>query len=71
MLPAIIGQGADASFINPGTTPDATNFQNFFFDNNNLIILFAPYAVAPYSSGPQTLPIPAAQLSTILKSQYP
>ncbi len=70
MLPAIIGDSADPTFINPGTTPEAANFQNFFFDNKDFIILFAPYQVAPYSSGPQTLRIPVSQIRTILQPQY-
>ncbi len=70
MLPGIIGEGADASFINPGTTPDASNFQNFFFDNKDFVVLFPPYQVAPYSSGPQTLRIPITQLDSILKVEY-
>jgi hypothetical protein len=69
-LPAIIGQGSDPSFINPGTTPDASNFKNFFFDNSDFVILFPPYQVAPYSSGPQTLRIPVTQLDSILNPAY-
>lgn len=69
-LPAVIGQGADTTFINPGTTPEDKNFANFFFDNKNLVILFAPYAVAPYSAGAQTLYIPTSELSSVLKPEY-
>lgn len=69
-LPAIIGDGAEANFINGGTTPEEKNFQNFFFDNQEFVILFDPYAVAPYSSGPQTLRIPLSELANILKPEY-
>lgn len=69
-LPGIIGQGADMTFIKNGTEPKAENFQSFYLDANNFIILFDPYAVAPYSSGPQTLRIPLSQLSSILKPEY-
>ncbi|OYV27430.1 MAG: hypothetical protein B7W98_01795 [Parcubacteria group bacterium 20-58-5] len=69
-LPAITGQGADAAFITPDTTPDDKNFANFFFDNQNLVILFPPYAVAPYAAGPQTLRIPTSELANILKPEY-
>ncbi len=69
-LPAIIGDGADAQMLDNGTAPDAKNFENFFLDNGNLDILFAPYAVAPYAAGPQTLPVPLADLSRILKPEY-
>jgi hypothetical protein len=69
-LPGIIGQGADMTFIKNGTEPKAENFQSFFLENKNFVILFAPYAVAPYSSGPQTLRIPLSQLASILKPEY-
>jgi len=69
-LPTIIGDGAEASFINGGTTPEEKNFQNFFFDNQDFVILFDPYQVAPYSSGPQTLRIPLSELAGILKPEY-
>ena len=74
-LPAVIGTKlVDADFIKnfimPGTTPEEKNFDNFFFDNQDFVILFAPYAVAPYSAGPQTLRIPLTDLSDILKPAY-
>ncbi len=69
-LPAIIGQDASARMLDSGTTPDAQNFENFFLDNQQLVILFAPYAVAPYAAGPQTLRIPMGELSGILKPEY-
>ncbi|MBI3571919.1 DUF3298 domain-containing protein [Candidatus Kaiserbacteria bacterium] len=71
MLPAVIGPGASTDFIDPGTTPDEKNFQNFFFDNKDFVLLFPPYQVAPYSDGPQTLRIPASELKNILKPGYP
>ena len=70
-LPAVIGPDAtDARMINDGTTPEDKNFSSFFIDNGTLCILFAPYAVAPYSAGPQTLQIPLSELSSILKPEY-
>ncbi|HVB19883.1 MAG TPA: RsiV family protein [Candidatus Paceibacterota bacterium] len=69
-LPDIIGQGADTTFISNGTTPIDKNFENFFFDNQDFVILFAPYQVAPYTAGPQTLRIPVSELSHILKLAY-
>lgn len=70
-LPSIIGADAtDASMINNGTTPQDKNFSAFFIDNGTLDILFAPYAVAPYSAGPQTLQIPLSELASILKPEY-
>lgn len=69
-LPALIGEGADIGMIKDGTTPDAKNFENFFFDGNDFVILFPPYAVAAYAAGPQTLRIPTSELSNILKPEY-
>lgn len=69
-LPEVIGDSTDTAFIKGGTTPEAKNFEDFFFDNNQMVILFAPYAVAPYAAGSQTLRIPVSELSSILKSTY-
>jgi len=69
-LPAIIGDAADTTFIKSGTMPETKNFENFFFDNKDFVILFAPYAVASYSSGPQTLRIKLSELTSILKPEY-
>jgi len=69
-LPGVIGQYGDAAMIASGTAPEDKNFENFFFDGNNLIILFSPYQVAAYAAGPQTLRIPLSELSTILKPAY-
>ncbi len=65
------GSGADPTlFINPGTSPDAANFANFVIDDHNLVLLFAPYQVAAYALGPQTVVIPLSKLSSILKPIY-
>lgn len=69
-LPAVIGANADTKFIEPGTTPESKNFENFFFNGSDFVLLFAPYAVAPYSDGPQTLRIPLTDLASTLKTEY-
>ena len=69
-LPKIIGDNGNAQMLESGTTPDAKNFSDFFFDNHNLVVLFDPYKVAPYSSGPQTLYIPTSELGSLLKTEY-
>ena len=69
-LPGIIGPGADTQFIQNGTTPEEKNFENFFFDNSDFVILFPTYQVAPYALGPQTLRIKTETLSDILKPEY-
>jgi len=69
-LPAVIGKSADTQMITNGTTPEAKNFANFFFDNKDFVILFDPYAVAPYATGPQTLRIPINEITNILNPTY-
>jgi hypothetical protein len=69
-LPDVIGDPHDISFINDGTEPEEKNFENFFFDNGSLTILFSVYQVAPYSAGPQTLRIPRSELANTLKPEY-
>lgn len=69
-LPKVIGESADTLFIKDGTAADPKNFQNFFFDRTNFVLLFPPYQVASYAAGPQTLYIPTDQLSSVLKSEY-
>ena len=72
-LPGIIGAeniSADADFIKNGTTPEEKNFQNFFLDNKDFVILFPPYQVGPYALGPQTLRIPVSELTDILKPEF-
>ena len=69
-LPDMLKENMVPQMLNDGTTPDAKNFANFFIDNDALKIQFAPYEVAPYSAGPQTLYIPLSQLSSILKPEY-
>lgn len=65
-----IGQNSTAQMIDDGTTPDPKNFQNWFLDNRDLVLLYAPYDVAPYAAGPQTVRLPLASLSGILKPAY-
>jgi len=70
-LPRIIGtEYANPDFINPGTTPEEQNFQNFFLDNKDFVVLFPPYQVGPYALGPQTLRIPVSELKDILKPEF-
>jgi hypothetical protein len=65
-----LGQNADPTLINPGTTADESNFQNFATDGEYLDIFFAPYQVAPYAYGSQVVRIPLTSLTNILKTQY-
>lgn len=69
-LAEALGKGADLSMLTAGTQPDDTNFASFFFDNEDFVILFAPYQVAPYALGPQTLRIPLSELSDVIRAEY-
>jgi hypothetical protein len=69
-LYASLGDNAIPEFVDPGTTADASNFQFFAVDGSDLVIFFPPYAVGPYSIGPQTVRIPLLQLTKILKPAY-
>lgn len=73
-LPKIIsdhaGGDADLTYINTGTTPNADNFQNWYLDGGNLVLVFAPYQVGPYALGTITDPISLVRLGTILKATY-
>ncbi len=70
-LPAIIGADmVDAQMLANGTTPEEKSFANFFLDNGNLTLLFAPYDVAAFAAGPQTLHVPLSSLSDILRPEY-
>lgn len=66
-----LGQVLDAAMLDPGTEPKADNFQDFFFDNSDFVLLFPPYQVAAYAAGPQTVRIPFAKLQSVLKPNYP
>jgi hypothetical protein len=69
-LPGVIGNSTDTAVLQNGTIPTNANFSNFFFDNQDFVILFNTYQVAPFADGPQTLRIPLSELSSILKSEY-
>lgn len=69
-LAASLGDALNSSMLDDGTTPQDDNFADFFLDNRDLVILFAPYQVAPYAAGPQTVRIPLSELSDILKPAY-
>jgi len=69
-LPAILGDMTDTQMLTDGTTPDETNFANFYIENSDFVLLFSPYQVAAYAAGPQTLRIPLSDLSHILKPEY-
>lgn len=77
LLPATIAaregikvSGVDTNFIARGTTPDADNFQTWYLETSNLVLVFPPYQVAPYAAGTQMVTIPLSQLSANLRATY-
>ncbi len=65
-----LGPGTSQQMLANGTAPDEKNFQNFFLDNGTLALLFAPYDVAPYAAGPQTVRLPFSDFVGLLQPQY-
>ncbi len=59
----------DPQMLTDGTTPKDENFQNFYFDGSNFVLLFSPYAVGPYVLGSLELPIPTTDIPG-LKPDY-
>lgn len=57
-------------YINDGTTPMQANFDDFYFDGDDLVVIFQPYQVGPWVIGTQELRIPKSALVNILKSEY-
>ena len=58
---------SDASWISTGAGPYAENFESFELLNDQLVLEFDPYAVAPYAAGPQTVRIPLEALQDVIR----
>jgi hypothetical protein len=59
-----------SDFINEGTKPTEANFSLFTIGENELMLIFNPYQVAPYYAGTQIVKIPYSQLQPILNPSY-
>lgn len=64
------GVAPDREMLDAGTTPDADNFQNFYLEGPDLVLIFPPYQVAAYVYGAQEVRIPRAELGNALKAEY-
>jgi hypothetical protein len=62
---------SDAEWIKRGTAAEKDNYQVFYIDGRNLVIVFPAYQVAPYASGPQEIKLPYAELSSIANPKGP
>lgn len=60
----------DTSYLESGTTPIAENFQVFYFEGDDFVIVFPPYQVGPWVLGTQVIRIPRAELAAELKAAY-
>lgn len=73
-LPALINKvqagAADTDTINVGTMPSTDDFQSWYINGSNLVIVFAPYQVGPYSVGTILDTIPLSKLTNVLKPAY-
>ena len=65
-----LGENAVSDMLEPGTTPDEDNYQNFYLEGDALVIIFAPYQVGPWAIGTQEVRIPTSELSGMLKAEY-
>lgn len=57
------------SFVRYGTSPDKFNFQNILIGDNQIIVVFDPYQVGPYSAGKTEVVIPVDELFSILATK--
>ena len=58
------------STVNQRFTNDATQDEDWYFSQTGLCFYFAPYEIAPYSSGVITVEIPYEKLKNILHQAY-
>jgi hypothetical protein len=59
----------DTEYLDSGTTPDAPNFQFFYLDGKELVIIFPPYQVGPWVIGTQEARFDRTELD-VLKPEY-
>lgn len=53
-----------------GVRPVYENFSNFYFDNDNLVFLFPPYQVGPYSMGTVEIKMPIEEVFGYINKDY-
>ena len=61
---------SDPTFIDFGASEDPINFRNFALTNDELILFFDEYQVAPGAAGPQELHLPLSEVSAFLQPMY-
>jgi hypothetical protein len=73
-LPAILQQreqaNPDLDMLNAGTEPTKDNFQTFYLEGPNLVLIFPPYQIGPYVLGTTELTIPRSEFGTAIIARY-
>lgn len=57
--------------ITSGASPDLKNFNTWNIKDDNLVITFNPYQVAPYVFGTQTVSIPLSEMTSMINPKGP
>lgn len=63
--------GWELSDRDKGLEPKAENYTTFYVDGTNLVVVFPPYQVGPYSAGTQEVKIPYKDLQAMAAPQGP
>jgi len=59
------GEYYDQNMAEEGAAPDLNNFNEFYFDKDNLTIIFQQYQVAPYAAGIIYASLPYSKMSEV------
>ncbi len=60
-----LGEDVNEEYLESGTTPDAPNFQYFYLEGDELVIIFPPYQVGPWAIGTQKTSFPLGNLVNV------
>lgn len=66
VLTASLGQMNQPDMLEDGTTPTVDNYEDYILTDEGVAFFFAPYQVAPYAAGEQSVTIPYAVLKDYL-----
>jgi len=64
------GGEVEAVIFEEGFAPTQDNFQNFYLDGTELVLLFDPYQVAAYAAGAQEVHIKLPEIKEFVQSEY-
>ncbi|MCC7469932.1 MAG: DUF3298 domain-containing protein, partial [Bacteroidetes bacterium] len=60
-----------ANWIDEGTTPITSNFETFYFEDEDVLVLvFQPYQVLAWAEGVQEIQINFKEIEDILNEEY-